>query len=243
LRRLSELCHWTGIVGSTAGAAFLIHDLGRPSRFLYMLRVFRPTSPMNMGTWILSAAAPSGILAGLLLNRPGLLGVVGEVAGYISGVFGAALAGYTGVLVSNTAVPVWNEPRRWLPVLFTASGAAAAASLVDMFSDNEAGRRVTRAFGGAARVMELAASHKVEESARRIPRIAEPFRRGRPALLWRAAKALTAASLVLSLSRKTRAAGVLGAAGSLLLRFAVHSLGNASAADPRASFHQQRQLA
>src|SRR5215471_9717963 len=69
LRRLSAICHWTGIAGSTLGAAFLIHDLGRPSRFLYMVRVFRPTSPMNIGVWILSGVAPTAITTGLFLNR------------------------------------------------------------------------------------------------------------------------------------------------------------------------------
>ena len=80
LRRLSSVCHWTGIIGSTAGAGFLIHDLGRPSRFLYMLRVFRPTSPMNMGAWILSGAAPTAIATGLFLNRRGLPGKLGKSA-------------------------------------------------------------------------------------------------------------------------------------------------------------------
>lgn len=245
LRRLSSMCHWTGIIGSTAGAAFLIHDLGRPSRFLYMLRVFRPTSPMNMGTWILSAAAPSGIMTGLLLNRPGFLGKVGEVTGYISGVFGAALACYTGVLVSNTAVPVWHESRRWMPVLFGSSGAAAAVSLMDLFYDNEEGCRVTRKFGTAARIAEVTAGCKMEQAASAIPKVGEPFRRGRSGVLWQTAKALSVASLVVSLmpgrSRtKIRAAGILGAAGSLCLRFAVHAMGDKSARDPRTAFHQQR---
>src|SRR5690348_10906032 len=130
-----------------------------------------------------------------------------------------------------------------MPVLFASSGAVAAASFLDLFYDNEAGRRVTRVFGSAARVVELAASHQVEQSASRIPRVGAPFRRGRSALLWRAAEALTAASLVFSLSRKARVAGVLGVAGSLLLRFAIHEAGNVSATDPRASFRQQRQRA
>src|SRR5262249_42559018 len=94
-RRLSMVCHWTGIIGSTVGAGFLIHDLGRAERFLYMMRVFRPTSPMNLGTWILSGAAPTAIVTGLLVNRPGVLGKIAEVTGYLSGIFGAALAGYT----------------------------------------------------------------------------------------------------------------------------------------------------
>ena len=245
MRRLSELCHWTGIIGSTAGAAFLIHDLGRPSRFLYMMRVFRPTSPMNMGAWILGGAAPTAIATGLFLNRGGVLGVLGEAAGYASGLFGAALAGYTGVLVSNSAIPIWQEARRWVPAMFVASSGSAAASVIAMFSSDERSCRAIRIFGTAARVAEIAATRQVERAASAIPKVAEPLRRGRPAILWKAASTLTLASLAFSLApirgrKKTIAAGLLGAAGSLCLRFAVHYLSNASARDPRASFHQQR---
>ena len=245
LRHLSAICHWTGIAGSTAGAAFLIHDLGRPSRFLYMMRVFRPTSPMNMGVWILSGAAPTAIGAGLLVNRSGLAGAIGEVAGYLSGIFGAALAGYTGVLVSNSAIPIWQESRRWLPVMFLASSASAAASVIDIVSQQEGTRLVTQLFGTAGRIAEIAATNQVERAASAIPKVGEVLHRGGPAVLWKAATGLTAASLAVSFlpgrRRKTNfVAGLLGLAGSLCLRFAVHYLTNASARDPRASFHQQR---
>ncbi|HEY1340161.1 MAG TPA: NrfD/PsrC family molybdoenzyme membrane anchor subunit [Bryobacteraceae bacterium] len=245
IRRLSGTCHWVGIIGSTAGAAFLIHDLGRPSRFLYMMRVFRPTSPMNMGTWILGGAAPTAIATGLLINRRGFPGLIGEIAGYMSGLFGAALAGYTGVLVSTTAIPVWYESRRWLPVLFMASSAAAAGSIIEIAAGDPRSRAVTCVFGTAGRVAELVAAKKVERSASAVPRCGAVFHKGAPAILWKTASALTAASLALSLfSGKSRkravAAGLLGAAGSLCLRFAIHSLGRASALDPRASFEQQR---
>ena len=43
----------------------LVHDLGRPARFLNMLRVFKPTSPMSVGVWILSAYAPAAGAAAL----------------------------------------------------------------------------------------------------------------------------------------------------------------------------------
>jgi len=245
LRRLSAVCHWTGVIGSTAGAAFLIHDLGRPSRFLYMMRVFRPTSPMNMGTWILAGAAPTAITTGLLVNRPGPLGTIGEVTGYLSGLFGAALAGYTGVLVSNSAVPVWQNARRWVPVMFMASSAAAAASVLDVIYADERTRAVTRIFGTAGRLAEIAATKKVEQAASTVPRVGEPLHRGGTAFLWKTATALTAASLATSfLSRRHRTmsivAGLMGVAGSLCLRFAVHYATNASARDPRAAFHQQR---
>ena len=245
LRRLSAICHWTGIAGSTLGAAFLIHDLGRPVRFLYMMRVFRPTSPMNMGTWILGAAAPSAIATGLFLNRGGILGLIGEAAGYISGLFGAALAGYTGVLVSNTAIPIWQASRHWMPVLFMGSSASAAASVIQIFGDSEAALQVARFFGTAGRVTEIVASHQVEKAASEVARVGRPLKQGGPALLWKAASVLTGASLILSLlpgrSRsRARAAGFLGTAGSLCLRFAVHYLGDASARDPQAAFRQQR---
>lgn len=245
LRELSKRCHWMGILGSTIGAALLVHDLGRPSRFAYMLRVFRPTSPMNMGAWILSGAAPSAIATGLFINRSGLSGMVGEVSGYVSGIFGAALAGYTGVLVSNTVLPVWQESGRWIPVMFVGSAAASAASILDIFSEDEAARRVTQVFGTAGRVVELAAAKRVEQLASATPQVGAPFRNGASGALWKAAGALTAASLAMSLlpvksKRKRRVAGVLGAAGSLCLRLAVHYLGNASARDPRAAIRQQR---
>jgi formate-dependent nitrite reductase membrane component NrfD len=244
LRRLSAICHWTGIIGSTAGAAFLIHDLGRPSRFLYMLRVFRPTSPMSMGVWILAATAPTAILTGLLVNRHGTLGRIGEASGYLSGVFGAALSGYTGVLVSNSVIPIWQEARRWMPVLFVASSAGAAGSLIDLLVRKQRAYAIARVFGTIGKVAELAAANNVRRSASVVPKVGEPFDRGLPGMLWNAASAFTAASAVLSLfpgrrRRKTVLSSVLGIAGSLCLRFAVHYLGNASARDARASFHLQ----
>lgn len=248
LRKLSAICHWTGIIGSTAGAGLLVHDLGRPSRFLYMMRVFRPTSPMNMGVWILSGAAPTAIATGLLVNRRGLAGRIGEVTGYLSGIFGAALAGYTGVLVSNSSIPVWQESRRWVPAMFMASSAATAASVIDVIAHDNCARTVTRVFGTAGRLAEIVAAAKVEHAASRIPTVAQPMRQGATALLWRAASGLTALGLAASLipGRRRRwgiAAGVLSMAGSLCLRFAVHYIGNASAHDPRAAFQQQRQTA
>ena len=245
LRGASAVCHWTGIAGSTLGAAFLIHDLGRPARFLYMMRVFRPTSPMNMGVWILGAAAPTAIATGLFLNRPGVLGLIGESAGYASGILGAGLACYTGVLVANSAIPVWQGARRWMPLLFMASSAATVGSLLDVFAGAETTRTVALVFGGAGRIAEIAGAQMVERAALTVPRVAIPFHRGGGAVLWKAATIATAASLGLALTAgksrsRARLAGILGAAGSLMLRFAVHYISNASSADARASFRQQR---
>ena len=61
LRRAGRL---GALVGVTAGTAALVRDLGKPQRFLYMLRVAKPTSPMSMGTWMLAAYGPAAGLAG-----------------------------------------------------------------------------------------------------------------------------------------------------------------------------------
>ena len=245
LNRVIRRCHWAGIIGSSVSAALLIDDLGRPSRFLHMLRVFRPTSPMNMGTWILSGAAPTAITAGLFLRRGGFLHWLGEGFGFASGLFGLGLATYTGVLVGNSAIPLWQSSRRILPLLFGASAVASAGSLFELLSESPQERRITRTFGTIGRAAELVAAVAMEKCVARVPRVARPLHTGFSGFLWKAATVLTAASLVTSLlprtsRRKRVVAGVLGSAGSLALRYAVHTAGVASARDPRATFHSQR---
>ena len=245
LNRMVRRCHWAGIIGSGIAAVLLIDDLGRPSRFLNMLRVFRPTSPMNVGAWILSGAAPTAIIAGIFLRRRGFWKLVGESSGFASGLFGMGLATYTGVLVGNTAIPVWQASRRILPLLFGASAIASAGSLLNLFSEDAREGRITHMFGTVGRIAEIAAAIAMERQASRVPLVGRPLRSGPSGFLWRAATVLTAASLIASLlpkrSRKKQAiAGVLGTAGSLALRYAVHTAGAASARDPRATFHLQR---
>jgi formate-dependent nitrite reductase membrane component NrfD len=243
---LIRRCHWTGIIGSSIAGGLLIADLGRPSRFLFMLRVFRPSSPMNMGAWILAVAPTAAVTAGLFTRRSaGLLRWIGEAAGYTSGVFGLALATYTGVLVSSTAVPIWQECRKVIPVLFGASAVASAGAISDLMCEGERERRITYTFGLAGRVAELAAGVAMERVAARVPAVGRPLKHGLSSVLWRTGTVLTATSVVAMLwpgqSRRTRTiAGVLGMSGSLVMRFAVEQAGKASALNPRASFHQQR---
>ena len=245
LQRLIRRCHWIGFIGCCISGALLIYDLGRPARFLNMLRVFRPTSPMNIGAWVLSSTSGASFLALLLRGRPGPLGIAGESAGYASGVLGMALATYTGVLVSNTAVPLWQASRRVLPVLFAASSITSVGSFLELFEQTPEESSITHVFGSAGEVAEITAAVITEQQASSVPRVGRPFKRGLSSFMWRTAALLTAASLVVGLlPNKTRekrlASGVLGTLGSLLLRAAVERAGNDSARDPRATFHYQR---
>ena len=238
-------CHWIGIIASTVGAGFLIHDLGRPSRFLNMMRVFRPTSPMNLGSWVLALAAPSAITAGLWARRGGPLGFISETAGYASGAVGLVLSTYTGVLVSNTAIPLYSESRRVMPILFGASALASAASLLDLVNEGGPGCAITRVAGTAGRISELIAGKVLEQHVDEVERVGRPLHTGVGGALWTASKLLTAASLAVSfwpgkMRGKRKWAAALTTAGSLALRFAVHYAGKASARDPHATFDLQR---
>lgn len=244
-KRLIRRCRVIGFAGASLSAALLIRDLGVPSRFFNMLRVFRPTSPMNMGAWILSGVGATSAPAALFGGRGGQLGKVGNGFGIASGFFGIGLATYTGVLIANTAVPVWQESRRVLPVLFGSSAIASVGSLFELCEQSAPERRVTKTFGAAGQALELVAGLVMEKQASTVTRVGRPLRRGLSGAMWRTAELLTAGSLILSLQRnKSRGqrvtAGLLGTAGSLLLRFAVEHAGVASARDARASFHQQR---
>jgi Polysulphide reductase, NrfD len=101
----------------------LVFDLGDPLRFHHMLRVFKPGSPMSVGTWCLTifslpltAAAALSVLAemGWDFEWARILAVV---VGLLPG-FGAAA--YKGVLLSTNAQPGWKDAR-WLGGYFTNS--------------------------------------------------------------------------------------------------------------------------
>lgn len=240
LRPLVRKCRWIAALGTAASGALLIEDLGRPSRFLHMLRVFRPSSPMNVGTWILSAAGSTSGAAAVLPGR------IGDAAGIAAGIAGLPLSGYTAVLVTNTAVPVWQGIRRTLPFFFVAGAMSSAGSMLSILELPQRPARVARTFGAAGKALELAAGFAVEREAARNERVARPLKTGFSGALFRASKWGTAASLALDLlptkNRQVRvAAGIIGTAAAIASRFAILRAGVRSARDPRATFEPQRQ--
>jgi len=225
--------------GAMVSAALLIEDLGRPSRFFNMLRVFRPTSPMSVGSWLLAGFGALSTTAALLRGRRA--GAIGDAAALGAGVLGVPLAGYTAVLLSSTAVPVWQGARTWLPPLFMASAVTSAACALDFCELNALERRAVRRFGIAGKMAELIFTKAVEREVARPAIVAAPLRRGMSGALWKGAKVLVAASLALAVAspRRRRAAAWLGTCGSLALRFGMLAAGRVSAREPRAAFAQQ----
>ncbi|MFI5288447.1 MAG: NrfD/PsrC family molybdoenzyme membrane anchor subunit [Polyangia bacterium] len=245
LGRLTRRARWLGALGVGASAGLLIYDLGRPARFLNMLRVFRPSSPMSVGSFILTASGAASGAAALFGERRGLIGALGRSAGLAAGLLGPALAGYTGVLLATTAVPVWQESRTRLPLLFMSSGVTAAASLLELLPATRSEARVLRRYGIAGKAAELAATFALHKEAARVERVARPLRRGASGALLTAATGLTAASLAASLfpgrgRTRTLFGALAGALGSLAMRYAIVQAGKMSARDPHASFEAQR---
>jgi hypothetical protein len=224
-----------------ASVVFLVHDLGRPERFLHMLRVVKPTSPLSIGSYILApfSAAAGGTAAVELL---GWFPRLKRFGGVVAALFGGPLATYTGVLFANTAVPAWHAAHKELPFVFGASGMAAGGGLCMALTPlGEAAPARKMGIIGAG--IELAALRRVEHSGGIV---SEPYRIGRAGALMRAARACTASGMGLAvLGGRTRlgavVSGALLAAGSLLTRFGVFEAGMASAKDPKYTVVPQRE--
>lgn len=227
--------------GAGLSTVALIHDLGRPSRFLNMLRVFRPTSPMSMGSWILAPFA-SLSTASAMSHATGIFPRLGRLAGMGAAALGPAMASYTGVLIAGNAVPSWHEAYRELPFMFIGSGAAAAGGIaMAAVPTDQAGPARRMMIGGAA--VELVS---FELLRRRLGELAEPYDQNRPGTLLKAARACTVAgAAAATIGGRSRAVSVLGglaaATGSLLTRFGVFQAGMASAKDPKYTVIPQRE--
>lgn len=221
-----------------AGSGLLVSDLGRPERFFNMVRVVKPTSAMNIGGYCLSATAAASVGATLLGERRGRLGQVGATAGVLAGIAGIPLCGYTGVLLSTTAMPAWNVGAQTLPPLFMASAAATVGSVLRLAPIGPSGRRSAAVFATIGQSAELVAEFAHERALRDRPSVRASYERTRG---WRAGRALTIASLLLSAAPPTRrrragaiASALLGVTGSTLTKMAVFDAGIDSARDPRA---------
>jgi len=226
---------------TVASGVLLVADLGKPARFHHMLRVAKPSSPMNVGAWLLGAFAAVGTVA----TVSGALDVFPRVRR--TATLGAAalapmLATYTAVLVADTAIPAWHDARAELPFVF-AGGAAASAGAVGLLVLPAAKAGPARALLVAGAATELLASRVMERHLGTPVR--EAYERGRGAPLSRAATACTALGAgVVAVARgrsfAARAGAVAVLAGAVLERFAVVAAGRASARDPRHVVAPQR---
>ncbi len=243
--RLIRDARWLAAIGGAISPALLVADLGMPSRFLHMLRVFKIQSPMSVGSWTLvafsSSAAGAAFLAGIEKKcgvSYGLTRVFENAAEFISLLSGVVLSTYTGVLIGATAIPVWYKNVGLLPVHFATSGMATASAILELRGHENA---ALNSIGLASALAETAIGASLE--LRKDPAL-KPLKEGRSGWLTRIGGLLSGPlPLVLRLlslganeesgKKLRKAAAISSVAGSVVTRFAWTQAGKASAADPR----------
>ena len=237
---------WIGFLGALISAPLLIADLGRPDRFLNMLRVFKLRSAMSVGAWTLakfsSAVGLAVVCHELILAGYGngfllVLEWLAEISAALSGLI---LASYTSVLLSVTAIPVWSENRKLIPVVFLAGGLGSAAALLELLGFLVP---VTQFIGIVASAVETLVAITIELRGRYVDR---PLREGTVGWLTRAGAALAGpTSLLLRMfsghsSVARYVAAVCFVIGALISRYAWIAAGRVSSRDPQALFRIQR---
>jgi formate-dependent nitrite reductase membrane component NrfD len=239
-RKLARVGKFGALGAISLSAAALVHDLGRPERFANMLRVFKPSSPMSVGSWLLAGYGPVAGAAAVS-EVTGLLPRAGRAATLGAGLLGPAIATYTAALICDTAVPAWHEGYREMPYVFAGSAASAAGGLGLLLvhpADAEPARDL--AILGAA--VELIAKRQL---LARLGDMAEPYETGTTGAILRLAEFLTAGALVGAvLGGSNRAVSALSGASlvaaSAMTRFGIFEAGLATARDPKYTIVPQR---
>jgi len=237
--RLITQARWVAAVGGLLSAGLLTKDLGVPSRFINMLRVFKPQSPMNVGAWTLTAFSTFSAAAAFanqvrqkLHATP--IYLVENLSGIMAAATGVVMASYTGVLIGGTAIPVWNSNIDILPPHFVASGMNSAVSILELLENDDS--RALNLLGLSACAYESLAGLKLEAKRTRVN---QPLRQGASGFMVRIGSLLSGpAPLFLRIGYAItgnkifrRSAAYLSLAGSLLTRFGWVQAGKASARD------------
>ncbi len=161
------------MLAPTIGTACLIADLHTPKRFYNMLRVFKTTSPMSLGSWLLvTFAAASGVTASLqvVVDRVWWLGWLRWLARLTqlpAALTGAGLSTYTASLFSATSTPSWAAAPKSLAVRYGAASVASAAAAMGLMEGRTLLGRDLDSLAVVALAAELAATLTEEEANHR----------------------------------------------------------------------------
>jgi formate-dependent nitrite reductase membrane component NrfD len=225
--------------------ALLILDLGRPERFHHMLRVFKPRSPMNLGTWALTGYALFTTLRamkglGRALPRipllTAMLEAIPERLASVAGLpFAITMLSYPGVLLESTSIPVWSHTPLLGPLIAASSlgSGAAAMSLVGEFTRDETAIKLVSKMENASAVAEGVCLGAYFATAKRA---SKPLVHGKQSkLFWIGAVALGMIIPAILRRRKSKTARIassaLTLAGSFALKWAITHAGTESSRD------------
>jgi formate-dependent nitrite reductase membrane component NrfD len=244
--------HLAFVLAATCPLVLIAH-LGRPERFHHMLRVVKFKSVMSMGVWgLIAFSVPAGIASIGQLSRDGVLpGWMKHLApraitNPLQGVLGAFIGGYTGVLLSSTAIPLWGKGKSYIPAFSVCSGVAGAcaanAAILAMTGGSARARQKLERLELVASLAELAL---LEGFRRHAGAIGEPMfggARGRKLRNVTQLAGIVGAGVLNLLpshaKAKTLLASALTLAGGYVLRETLIESGKDSADDPRAASRQ-----
>lgn len=215
---LARDAKWIAALGALLSPLLLISDLGRPARFLYMLRVFKLQSPMSVGVWTLVAFSGAALAALLPF------GAITGAATVLAAITGAILATYTGVLIGATAIPAWARNVDVLPAHFGASGLGAAVSILELVGHRTAAMNALGIVAAAVETILIVVLLRRGSSSGRLMHGAEILSGPLPLVLRLAAAHIPTVRVSI---------GVVTIAGSLLTRFAWIEAGKRSTARER----------
>lgn len=243
--KIARDARWVATTGAMISSGLLIKDLGRPSRFLNMLRMFKLQSPMSVGAWVLTGFGTfsgANLFAQLMQDYFGpniVISVLKHGSQALSALFGLPFHNYTGVLIGATAIPVWNHNVRSLPIHFGTSGLLAGTSVLELMGNEDS--TALNLIGIGASAMEMYEGYHLEMKC--DPRINEPLKHGVSGWVTRTGGvlsgpvplALRLAALVGGNRARTlrRWAAWSGIAGSILTRYGWVHAGRTSARDWR----------
>jgi formate-dependent nitrite reductase membrane component NrfD len=243
-KKLARVATANAFAGVAVSPLLLVSDLGVPKRFLNMLRVFKVTSPMSVGSWILTAEG--GLLTITAaheflgwLPRP-----LARVAEALAALLGMPLATYTAALIANTSVPIWHDGRHELPFAFAGGSAMAAGGAASVMMRGARGSGPARRLAIIGCLTEAVA---MEYSKHKMGMVAEPYSSGTAGKLEKATMACAgtgAAVMTVAELKRSNRLGFLGScltvAGSMLGRWMVFIAGRQSAAAPQYTVEPQR---
>lgn len=253
---LQRVSRYTVLVTMLLSPILLIWDLGRPERFLNMMRVLKLRSPMSTQSWSLVAF---GNLAGLIAARQaaedGLLGrdnvlvrltklIPDRLLSLLALPVGLNVGSNTGNLISATSVPIWARNWVFMGPVFLASGLSTALSWLSLVL------RLTR----TGEPKTLHTLHKAEKATILVEAglitasLVRMSRWGRPLFSKTVAPLFVGGTLLGGIAapfallrgeenrQKSILASVLVLIGGLAFRFAMIRAGRISADDPEAYF-------
>jgi formate-dependent nitrite reductase membrane component NrfD len=259
-RRLRRTARFASLALAAANPALLISHLGRPERFLHMLRIVKFRSPMSLGVWgllLYSGAAGANVVrelaeAGVLPRWTRHLAP--SIATPLQALLGAFTAGYTGVLLSATAIPLWAAGKRHIPAASVCSGLGGACALASLLSALQGNDSVKPKLERLEMVAVTAELFVLNDFRKAGGYYAKPLFEGSRGERLRAytmlagiavPTALNTLGAIVELPRpldaiRTAAASVLTLVGGYVFRESLIESGKLSARDPHAAFVQPR---